>query len=78
MHISPNPNSGSFTIASDLLLQNTVISIYNSNGRLIQNNPVVNRVDMQEVSFDNLPNGVYFVRLKSDGHSITEPFIIIK
>ena len=78
MQISPNPSSGSFTITSDLLFQNTEISIYSSNGQLIQSIPFVNRADIQKITFDNIPNGVYFVRLKSDEQSITAPFIIMK
>ena len=78
MQISPNPNYGSFTIASYLLLQNTEVSIYSSNGQLILNIPVVSRINNQEVSLENLPNGVYFVRLKSDEHSITETFTVMK
>ncbi len=78
MLISPNPSSGSLTIFSELLLQNTQISIYSSNGQLIQNIPVKERLETQQLNLGDFANGFYFIRLKSEGHSITEPFVILK
>ena len=76
--ILPNPNDGSFKIVSDLLLQNTNISVYSSNGQLILELPFSERSDYREFNFSDLQNGAYFIRLKNGEKSITEPFIILK
>lgn len=78
IQISPNPTSGLLTIVSELLYQNTEILIYTSNGQLVQNFPFEQRTDRQEVDLSSLPNGAYFVQLRSDNHSIVEPFIVLK
>lgn len=70
--IYPNPNNGLLYIeCSDY--RDAVAEIYNSNGQLIQINPV--GPSKTAINTDNLMNGFYLVKIKSREGVVLEKFI---
>ena len=61
----PNPTQGRFEIAVPTLEKNVKIYVYNANGQLIsvQNYPVV--YQKVQLTLENQPAGVYFVKIQS-------------
>ena len=61
----PNPTQGSFEIAVPTLEKNVKIYVYNAVGKLIsaQNYPVI--YQKVQLSLENQPTGVYFVKIQS-------------
>jgi hypothetical protein len=63
LHIFPNPTNGKFILETTCLTRDTYLSIDNVNGQ--------EKMGMQvndnyiQVDLSNLPDGVYFVRLKT-------------
>ncbi len=63
--ISPNPSSGVFHLNSDVVLQNTVITITNLRGEIVQkfsNSSIQNTT----INLGDASKGVYFVEISAD------------
>lgn len=74
LEIIPNPNGGSFSIKTNLL--NAQLVITNLQGEIIYQdnlNQTINKIDLQ-----TLPSGMYFVRLNTASENISKKIIIKK
>lgn len=81
--VYPNPSTGEFTIAYDLLKRSDVkIAIYNMNGALIKS--VTDTKGQYEgryrlpVNLNELPNGIYLVSLINGGEQSVERLVIAR
>jgi len=74
--IYPNPFSAQTTLQTDKSLKNAALTVYNSVGETVRR---VDNLSGQEIIFhrDNLPGGLYFVRLISDNKMYTDKLVII-
>lgn len=75
--ISPNPFSYSTTIQTDMKFKNANLSIYNSTGQEVKHLKYING---NSITFyrDNLPSGIYFLRLTQENELIEiAKFVII-
>lgn len=70
--IYPNPNAGSFTMATNNY-KNTTIEIYNNIGQLIFNNSLTQSNTL--VNLTNYPKGMYFIRIKTPTTTKTEKIV---
>lgn len=75
--VFPNPFSSSATIKSIDNFKNTTLSIYNSFGQTLKQ---IKNISGQTVSLfrDNLPSGIYFIRLTAENKNIGVEKLIIK
>ncbi len=62
--ILPNPNNGTFMISLNMKIQNGTVEIYDKLGQLIQTQNFSGK-QQNEISLQNLPSGIYFVRISS-------------
>ena len=79
--IFPNPNSGSFTIKGMVgsVSMNTIhVEIVNTLGQVIYTSeaPVTNNAIDNSVNMQHIPNGVYMLRLSSEGEAKTFRFSV--
>lgn len=74
--VFPNPFSSSTTIKSIDNLKNTTLTIYNSYGQTLKQ---IKNISGQTVylSRDNLPSGIYFIRLSAENKNIGVEKLII-
>ena len=74
--IFPNPFISSTTIHTNGNLQNATLTIYNFNGQILKQ---VTTISGQTVSIsrDNLPSGLYFIRLTEENNLIAVAKLII-
>ena len=71
IRIYPNPSNGIFNIQNNGNINLTSIEVIDINGRVIKSNTsTFNQVDLNDVS-----NGIYFVKLKSNSTTITKKVI---
>lgn len=78
--ILPNPSNGSFNVSIDGLKDNSLsIDVYDAIGKLIYNQPseIINGSLKKEISLDNVPNGVYFLKINA-GEQVFSKKIIVK
>lgn len=61
----PNPTDGHLQIVSKLIINNCLISIYDLNGRLVQNHQK-DLLNFNELNIENLDAGVYIVRITGE------------
>ncbi len=77
--VSPNPNTGDFTIDLDIQSANNVnAAILSTEGRVIWNEDLgsVNGSMSKEVSLTNVPAGIYFVRITADDQTAVRRLMI--
>lgn len=77
--IYPNPNSGEFTILFDKTLKgDALIQIFHSTGREVLNrNITINAMKQIETfNLNNLPAGIYFIKVKSAKGSTLQKLLI--
>jgi len=74
--IFPNPFSSATTIQSNTNLENATLTVYNSFGQQVKESK---NISGQSITFlrDNLPNGIYYIRLTEDNKIIAANKIII-
>jgi hypothetical protein len=74
--VSPNPFSTQTTFQTAAPLQNASLTVYNFVGQTVKR---VDDLAGQTVTFhrDNLPSGLYFVRLTQDGNTISADKFVI-
>ena len=66
----PNPTSSSITLSGNIAL-NTVVSIYNLTGKLV-NTEVLNN---NTINVENLTNGIYFLTFENQGKTVRQKFV---
>jgi len=71
-NIYPNPNNGSFTIASNNF-ENTIIEIYNVTGQLIANQILTQNKTL--VDLTTFSKGMYFVKVNTTSGTIVEKIV---
>lgn len=76
LHISPNPFSTQTLLQTAFVFSNAKLTIYNSFGQAVKQ---INNINGQTVSImrENLPTGLYFIRLEQDNKTITTEKITI-
>jgi uncharacterized protein YjdB len=72
INLSPNPASTKITVELSSFMEKETIMIYSTNGRFVKKINVLGLI--QQVDIDDLPNGMYIVRL-SDHPGLTSKFI---
>jgi len=74
--VYPNPFSTQTTIYSDILIKDATFTVYNSFGQIVKE---IKNISGQTVTLyrDNLPSGLYFIRLTKDNKQIETKKIII-
>lgn len=76
-NVYPNPTSGSVSIQLSTS-ENVIVSLYDIRGRIVYNKMFNNSGSIfnQEVTFDNLQQGLYLLNVDSDGKKATKKLII--
>ncbi|TAL62601.1 MAG: T9SS type A sorting domain-containing protein [Bacteroidetes bacterium] len=76
VEIYPNPFSSQTTIHSGIPIKNATLTVFNSFGQTVKE---IKNINGQTVvlSRDNLPNGLYFLRLTQYGKVIAEDKLVI-
>jgi len=76
VHFYPNPFSTSTTFRTDKLLNNVSLIAYNSLGQVVKQ---MNNLAGHSIIFkrDNLPSGLYFIRIKKDNKIISFDKLVI-
>ena len=74
--IFPNPFTTSTTIQTSINLKSATLNIYNALGQEIK---TINNISGKEITLqrDNLPEGIYFIRLREDDKIIANGKLII-
>jgi len=73
--VYPNPNNGVFYINSTENLEKSEIKIYNCKGEII-NTYEQNLNQNTKLNLENLPKGIYFIKIISENKNFTEKIII--
>jgi hypothetical protein len=73
MTLSPNPTTGSFSLTLDEVVTNAQLSILSVNGAVVKQMNVSG--DNITVSSDELPTGVYLVRVQTGDALFTQKLI---
>jgi uncharacterized delta-60 repeat protein len=76
VRIFPNPFSSTTTIQTDFELKNAVLSIFNSSGQSVKQEPNVSGNTIV-LSRDNLPGGLYYIRFLQDNQVVATEKLII-
>ena len=74
--VFPNPFSWQTTLQIDNFFKNASLTVYNSVGQIVKR---IDNLSGQTIVFyrDNLPSGLYFVRLTQDGNTISADKFVI-
>lgn len=72
VEVFPNPTSSFSTISTNFLIQE--IDILNTQGVLIKQHLGLN-TSMYDIQLDGLPNGLYFLRIKTKNESVTKKIL---
>lgn len=73
--IYPNPFSSQTTLQTDKILKDATLTVYNSIGRQVKQ--IKNIFGPITLERDNLPGGIYFIRLTQDNKTIATEQVII-
>lgn len=70
LKIFPNPFSSSTTLKTDIILKNATLTVYNFYGQIVKQ---IDNFSGQTIIFqrDNLPSGLYFIRLTQDNKTFS-------
>lgn len=71
--IYPNPNSGVFTISTKEI-KNRTYGIYSVSGQMIEEGQLTEF--KKEINISNVPQGLYFLRIRTDEYNVTHKLII--
>lgn len=71
----PNPSNGEFFIEVDGTIENTQISIFNSQGMLIYQSKMTQ--EKQKITLPNQALGLYFVKVISDGEMVVNQKLMV-
>jgi hypothetical protein len=74
--VYPNPFSAQATLQTDNLLKNATLTVYNYFGQTVKE---IKNISGQTVTFsrDNLPGGLYFIRITQDSKMISADKFVI-
>src|SRR5690606_22820627 len=75
--IHPNPSKGLFNIHGNNLTEELIITLYNSNGKLVHHQINVENDFLETVDLSSLSKGMYFIKLQS-GESMEMRKLIIQ
>ncbi|MEO0041101.1 MAG: hypothetical protein RL329_549 [Bacteroidota bacterium] len=76
-HVFPNPTTGFMLLQSNLQLQEPIIvTIYDMNGRLIQETTYPEKNIFMEIEIGNQPAGIYLLSIRQQGNLIFSKKII--
>jgi hypothetical protein len=67
IRIFPNPGRGRFFLEAENLSGSMEIRVYNTMGVLVFQSEEANSLDQKEINLENLPAGMYMVKVKSEG-----------
>ncbi len=76
LSISPNPFSSQTSLQSDNFLQNATLTLYNSFGQEVKQIAIINS-QSTIINRENLPSGLYFIRLTEDGKILAADKLVI-
>lgn len=71
----PNPTSESFTVQATKLVSETTISLYDIQGKLLISKKILPQNGTLTVDVYSLENGVYFMKVSSEGKSVVKKLI---
>lgn len=74
--VFPNPFSARATVNATKVLSNATLTVYNSLGKIVQQQKEISGQTFT-LSRENLPNGIYFIRLTDENKTIAEEKIFI-
>lgn len=74
--IFPNPFSTQTTLYSDNLLKNATLTVYNSFGRQVTQSVIPSGARNLTIYRNNLPSGLYFIRLTEENKIYTDKLVI--
>ncbi len=77
LSIYPNPTYESFTVQSSKLVLETTISLYDIQGKLLLSEKMLPQNGKLTMEVSSLENGVYFVKISSEGNSIVKKLLKI-
>lgn len=75
LSVYPNPTSESFTAQSSQLVLETTISLFDIQGKLLVSEKSLPQNGKLTMDVSSLENGVYFVKISSEGNSVIKKFI---
>lgn len=73
--IYPNPTSEKLTVESSQLVSETIISIYDIQGKMLFSEKMLPNKKAMTVDVSSFENGVYFVKISSEGNSAIKKLI---
>jgi len=75
LSVNPNPFFSETTLQSGRILKDATLTVYNSCGQAAKQ---IKHISGQSVTFhrDNLPCGIYFIRLEQDNNSFSAKLVI--
>jgi hypothetical protein len=72
--IFPNPSTGEFYLQINAVTEDLKLEVYNATGQLILTDPILEITS--KISFLNLPNGIYFIKIKDRNNIIRTEKIV--
>ncbi len=75
LELYPNPTSESFTVQSSQLVSETTISLYDIQGKVLISEKMQPQNGTLTMDVSSLENGVYFVRISSEGNSVVKKLL---
>ena len=77
--VYPNPNNGQIEIKMNGLMKQSVnIKIYSIIGEVMYEKEAIGDNVAKKINLDNIPNGVYFIKLNSNNKEYTKKIIVNK
>lgn len=74
--IYPNPNNGRFVLSSESIIENTLVEVYNMDGRLVKSFKLIPSINEQSIDLSSLTKGAYTISLKNNKCKSTNKLII--
>jgi Secretion system C-terminal sorting domain len=75
----PNPANTEITLyTSDVLAENTKITVYNNLGQIVKTQIVNNETNNLLIDIQTLPNGIYTIQVSSETNPIVKQFVVIR
>ncbi|WP_181566777.1 T9SS type A sorting domain-containing protein [Aequorivita sp. CIP111184] len=75
LELYPNPTSESFTLQSAQLVSETTISLYDTQGKKLISEKMLPQNGTLTINVSSLENGVYFVKISSEGNSVVKKLL---
>ncbi|QQX76620.1 MULTISPECIES: T9SS type A sorting domain-containing protein [Aequorivita] len=75
LNIYPNPTSETITVQSSQMVSETTISLYDIQGKVLLTEKIIPQNGMLTMNVSSLENGVYFVKISSEGNSVVKKLL---